>query len=187
MKLAVFGAGNMGSALVTALRAANYDVTVWNRTSDKAMPLQSTGAIVSSSAESAASANDCLILSLADCFAAKRVLETCRSELMGKRVIQLTTGKPEEARSLSAFVTEAGGRYLDGAIMGFPNHVGTSANTVLYSGNEDVLNECRDVLEALGAVNYFGAEPGAASAFDIACLMPIVAMNVGLFQALKVC
>ena len=187
MKVVVFGAGNMGSALAAALCDQDIQVSVWNRTREKTSRLIDLGANVSSSAGNAVLENDCLIFSLSNNEAAQSILNDCSNDLHGKSVIQLTTGEPREARTMSTFVKQAGGKYLDGAIMGFPNHVGTTSNTVLYSGDEEILKAYRIMFDAIGAATYFGEDPGAASAFDIACLMPIVAMTAGLFQGIKVC
>lgn len=187
MGLTIVGAGNMGSALVRALTNAGYDVTVWNRTEEKLAPLRALGVEIAKSPKDAIERSDCLILSLANYDVTYEILTPLGTDLARKDVIQLTTGKPRDARNLAVLIGKAGGRYLDGAVMGFPNHVGTNANTVLYSGDESVVETWRGELEAIGNVHFFGNDPGAASAFDIACLMPIVAMTVGLMQGIKVC
>jgi 3-hydroxyisobutyrate dehydrogenase-like beta-hydroxyacid dehydrogenase len=43
-RISVLGAGRMGAALVTAFAKAGHTVTVWNRTSSNAKPLEATGA-----------------------------------------------------------------------------------------------------------------------------------------------
>jgi len=46
MKIGVLGTGMMGFPAAERLSAQNYDVIVWNRTREKAIPLKSSGVAI---------------------------------------------------------------------------------------------------------------------------------------------
>ena len=185
--LSLLGTGNMGAALVRTLASNGTELTIWNRTQAKAEALRQEGVVLASSSAAALAASPCTILNVTDYPRGRALLESAQATLAGKTIIQLTTGKPQEARDLAEFVRNAGGVYLDGAIMGYPPQVGTPQLQVLYSGDQAVFDEYAPVLEQLGGTMFLGEDPGAASAFDIAILIPLITAFVGLLQGLHVC
>ena len=186
-QISVLGTGNMGAALIRALVKGGTSVTIWNRTRAKAEALARPGVTVANASGEALAASPCSILCLSRYPDSQQLLEAASPQLAGKSLIQLTTGKPAEARGLARFVQEQEGHYVDGAIMGVPSHVGTPQNIILYSGNKAVFEVQRPLLEHLGGLRYLGEDPGAASAFDLSVLMPTFTMAVGVLQGRKAC
>ena len=186
-QISVLGMGNMGAALVRALVKGGTSVTIWNRTRAKAEALARPGVTVAHASGEALAASPCSILCLSRYADGQQLLEAEQTQLAGKILIQLTTGNPDEARELARVVQEKEGNYIDGAIMGLPDHVGTPQNLVLYSGNTAVFEAQRPLLEQLGGLRYVGEDPGAASAFDLSVLMPTFALAVGVLQGMKAC
>ncbi|HEU5019445.1 MAG TPA: NAD(P)-binding domain-containing protein, partial [Pseudolabrys sp.] len=66
MKIGVAGLGVMGSALAARLIDLGHDVSVWNRSAEKAKPLVEAGAKVAGSPAKLAEANDAVITILTD-------------------------------------------------------------------------------------------------------------------------
>jgi 3-hydroxyisobutyrate dehydrogenase len=64
--LAVLGTGRMGAPIARNLLAAGFEVSVWNRTADRAAPLVADGAMLSSSPAEAAEGADLVLTMLAD-------------------------------------------------------------------------------------------------------------------------
>ncbi len=189
-EISVIGCGLMGSALVRTLAKGGTPLTIWNRTRQKAEAVvQSgvTGVTVADSVGAALEASPWTIFNIANCADCLTLLENEQRRLRGKIIIELTTGTPHEARRLGAHITTAGGRYLDGAIIGYPNLVGTPQLQILCSGDPAAFATCRTMLERLGGVLFLGENPGAASAFDLSCIIPVVPLVVGLLQAVKIC
>ena len=75
MKIAFFGAGLMGSGFVRRLRAQGHEVSVWNRSVEKARRLQDCGARACDDAAAALAGAARLHLSLADDASVDAVLE----------------------------------------------------------------------------------------------------------------
>lgn len=84
----------------------------------------------------AVQASDVVMLSLSDYPAMDAVLR--RGEvipyLRGKTIIQLSSGTPREAREAATWIEQARAAYLDGAILGYPAHIGSGSATILVSG-----------------------------------------------------
>lgn len=191
--ITVIGCGLMGSALVRTLAKGGTTLTIWNRTRQKAEALVQSGmagmarVTLADSVGAALEASPCTVFNIANCADCLTLLENEEARLRGKTIIELTTGKPHEARRLGAFITAAGGGYLDGAVIGYPNLVGTPQLQILCSGHPAAFETYRATLEQLGSVLFLGDNPGAASAFDLSCIIPVVPLVVGLLQAVKVC
>ncbi len=61
--------------------------------------------------------------------------------------------------------------YLDGAILGGPNNIGTDSGHILLSGDEEAYQQAGPLLECLGGkVRYLGTNPRAATVLDLAWL-----------------
>lgn len=182
--VSVLGLGAMGSVLAGTLLEQGFRVTVWNRTAEKATPLAERGAAVAASpadAVAAAGNGGVIVVCLLDHTSVERTLADL--DLTGRTVVNLTNGTPDQARGLAALLAGRGAEYLDGGIMATPPLIATPHAFIYYSGSRDVLESCRPVLEPLGAVDYAGSDPGAASLLDIALLSAMYGMFGGIAHA----
>lgn len=98
--IAWLGTGLLGSGFVEALRARGEEVTVWNRTIEKAEPLRAHGAKIAKSAADAVDGASRVHLCLSDDTAVESVLAAFLPKL-GKDVpiFDHTTVSPEGARA----------------------------------------------------------------------------------------
>ncbi len=184
-KITVIGAGRMGSALAKVLFHKGFATTVWNRTAAKTNELSSLGIRVAQSLEESLREADIVVVSLSDYSATQQLLQQPGMEnaLRGKLVVQLSSGTPREAREMDLWARRFGISYLDGAILGSPDWIGTSACTIFYSGPAELFNGARPVLMVFGDRTLFvGVEIGQASAFDVAVLTFGVSAMLGFLQ-----
>lgn len=171
--IAVLGTGRMGSALARALLAAEYRVTVWNRTAEKAAPLVASGGILAASVAAAVAQAAIVIVNVSDYDASATLLreEAVASALNGKLVVDLTSGTPQGAREAGEWAAALGAAYLDGAIMATPDFIGTEAGTILFGGPGEIFAANKPVLLALGGnLQHVGEDAGLANALDSALL-----------------
>jgi 3-hydroxyisobutyrate dehydrogenase-like beta-hydroxyacid dehydrogenase len=181
----VIGAGRMGSALATVLFHKGFATTVWNRTGAKTKVLSKLGLSVAQSVEEAVRAADIVVVSVSDYSSTRQLLQQpdIETALRGKIVVQLSSGTPKEAREMDSWARRCGISYLDGAILGSPEWIGTPACTIFYSGPEEVFNRAKPVLMVFGDRTLFvGHEIGHASAFDVAVLTFGVSAMLGFLQ-----
>jgi 3-hydroxyisobutyrate dehydrogenase-like beta-hydroxyacid dehydrogenase len=181
----VIGAGRMGSALAKALYHKGFATTVWNRTGAKTLDLSRLGLRVAHSVEDSVREADIVVVSVSDYTSTRHLLQQAEIEdaLRGKLVVQLSSGTPKEAREMDFWARQCGISYLDGAILGSPEWIGTPACTIFYSGPAELFNRAKRVLMVFGDKTLFvGNEIGHASAFDVAILTFGVSAMWGFLQ-----
>jgi 3-hydroxyisobutyrate dehydrogenase-like beta-hydroxyacid dehydrogenase len=188
-EVSVLGLGAMGSALARVLLQKEYDVTVWNRSPEKKQPLVEAGARAAVTAAEALQASPVIFICVADYEATKEMLSghDIARQLAGRTLVQLSTGTSREARESEAWVTQLGGEYLDGAIIAYPDHIGTEVAKILIAGLEGSFERCKHVLECLGGVIYVGTGIGAAAALDMALLSYYLSLYLGVIQGAHLC
>lgn len=168
----VVGAGNMGTALVRVLSKAGHDVTVWNRSADKAETL-SDAATPEADLLTAIGASDLVVVSISDYEACGSLLFTPEvgQVAAGKLFVNMTSGTPDDGRAGEAWGQEHGVRYLDAAILAYPSYIGTEFATIFYSGDRATYEDAIPTLKALAKNAIFVSESaGAAAAVDCAIL-----------------
>lgn len=188
--ISVVGLGAMGSALARALLRAGHRVTVWNRTRTKAEPVVHDGAKLAADTASAVLASP-VILVCVDNYEVTRTIfaaPSVRPQLGGRVLVQLSTGSPQEARDGERWARESGADYLDGAILAYPDQMGTSEAVLLVAGAEASFQRCEPLLRSLaGGLTYVGNQVGAASALDCAALSFVFGALLGALHGARIC
>jgi 3-hydroxyisobutyrate dehydrogenase-like beta-hydroxyacid dehydrogenase len=82
--VSVIGTGVMGSALVEALAASGADVTVWNRTKEKAEALSGPRVRLAESVAEALRMSPLTIVSVSDHELARTLVEAAGADLQGR-------------------------------------------------------------------------------------------------------
>jgi 3-hydroxyisobutyrate dehydrogenase-like beta-hydroxyacid dehydrogenase len=169
-EVALLGCGNMGSAMVRALLVAGHQVVAWNRTAARAEALLADGASVAATAADALTAAPLSILCLSSTDGVRDVLATADPEqLRGRTILNVTSGTPEDAHSLSEYAAELGIAYLDAAIGAYPEQMGTPDARISVAGDEQLWETNRDVIcDLAGASIHVGSDVSAANAIDAA-------------------
>jgi 3-hydroxyisobutyrate dehydrogenase-like beta-hydroxyacid dehydrogenase len=187
-EVSVIGLGNMGSALARALLENGRQVTVWNRSHDKAAPLLAMGAELAPSASAAVKASPVIVVCVTNYAVSDSIMNGTAADLAGKVLIQFTTGTPQDARATEAWAHENGAEYLDCAITGSPGSIGTPGAHILVAGLESVFQKTESVLRAL-AVNleYKGQPIGLASTWEMIYIMHYYGMFLSLFHSVQIC
>ncbi|MDN4519430.1 NAD(P)-binding domain-containing protein [Mycolicibacterium austroafricanum] len=181
----VIGLGPMGQALAGALLDAGHCVTVWNRTESKAAPLLSRGAHQATDPARAVTASDLTLINVVDHDAVDSVVAAAGDAVAGRVLVGLSSDTPQRAAQTAKLVNDAGGRYLDGAIMTPTDVIGTPDASVLFAGPRDLFDGHRALLQALGTATWLGADLGRAAAFDMALLDVFWTAVSGFLHALE--
>ena len=189
-EITLIGLGAMGAALGRALLGNEFELTVWNRSSEKTEALVRLGAKSATSLEAAIDASPRIMLCITEYEASRTLLDqhSITSRLAGKTIIQLSTGTPGQVRKLSQWVTKQGANYIDGSIMVYPVTIGKQSAQILVSGDERVFRDCLPYLNSLGGdVRYVGDNIGAAAALDLAVLSRLCAITPGVVNGAHIC
>src|SRR3989442_57962 len=111
MKIGIAGTGRMGAAIAQRLAGRGYQVTVWNRTADKARAL---GLDVADSATRLAEVSFTLISILTDAAALESVYgQLLAGDLKGKLFIEMSTVRPETEKRLAEKVKAKGAAFVE--------------------------------------------------------------------------
>lgn len=169
-RLAVLGTGLMGRPIAGRLLAAGYEVTVWNRTPDKAAPLAAEGATVAPSPAAAIREAEAVVLMLADAPAIRDTLPSGEpAELLrGRTVIQMGTIAPSESLELEAVLAEHGAGYLEAPVLGSIAEASAGRLVVLAGASPEEFERWLPLLRALGPDPRLVGPPGHAAALKLA-------------------
>ncbi|WP_421260305.1 NAD(P)-dependent oxidoreductase [Aeromonas sp. 600774] len=182
--LSVIGLGAMGSALATTLLKAGHPVTVWNRSAAKAAPLQALGATLAPSVDAAIAASDITLVCVDNYAVSQQLLDEASDAVAGKLLVQLSTG----ARALESWCHARGARYLDGAILCFPDQIGTTDASIICSGASAAFSEAEPVLRLLApTLNHVAEAVGAAAAQDCAVAAYFAGGLLGALHGALIC
>lgn len=186
--VSVIGTGNMGSALVEALAASGAEVTIWNRTREKAEPLAGPRVSLAESVAEALTSSPLTIVAVSGHKLSRTLVEEAGADLNGKVVASTSFVTPDQGRVYAAAVSAAGGHYLDLSIPAYPSEVRSGAGVFLISGDRAAYEAHRERFERLGRLaTYVAGEPGAAYTSEMAVLLGYLPMAVGLLQGLRMC
>src|SRR5262245_32832894 len=136
-EVSIIGLGRMGSTLALCLVEHGFGITVWNRNPVKSEVLIARGAERAESPAHAFSASPVSLVCLTAGYLALHQLlaDTAESgSLAGRTVVQLSTGTPRDAREAEKRIRSLGAGYVDGAMLAFPEDIGTPACIFLTAG-----------------------------------------------------
>jgi len=163
--VAVLGTGIMGSAMARNLLSAGMQVRAWNRTREKAEPLDEDGAEVAGTPAEAAEGADFLITMLPDAgiveeAAGGDVLSTLAEDAVW---LQMSTVGTEGSERLGKLAAERGIAYVDAPVLGTKQPAEQGALIVLASGPEEVREKSQPVFDAVGSKTFWLGPAGAGS------------------------
>ncbi|KJE29263.1 NAD-binding of NADP-dependent 3-hydroxyisobutyrate dehydrogenase family protein [Geobacillus kaustophilus] len=170
-RIGFIGLGVMGSRMASRLLEAGFNVTVYNRTPEKAAPLLELGARQAETVAALAGESDviCTCLSMPDDVidvytGEGGVLSTARP---GTICLDFTTVGPKTSRFVARRADEHGVAYLDAPVSGGPEGAEQGALTIMVGGAKEAWERVRPLLSVLGkTVEYLG-ESGAGSAAKV--------------------
>ena len=189
-EVTVIGLGNMGSALARAVQNAPQGcaLTVWNRSPEKAASLADTGVVVAPSVAVAVASSPIIFVCVTNYAAANSILAEVATDLAGKLLVQFTTGSPQEARASETWAHEHGADYLDCAITGSPQSIGTPGAHILVAGKEAAFQKAEATLRYLARdLDYKGELIGLAAAWEMVYIMHYYGMFLSLFHSVQIC
>ena len=171
--ITVVGLGLMGAALARSIQHAGHRLTVWNRSSEKMQPFIDDGVAIAPDAASAIVASPVVLICIDNYAVTDALIKSDKIvPLLAERtVVQLSTGTPLEALEAHEWMKAHDVWYLDGAILGGPNNIGTESGHILLSEDEEAYSKAGPLLDCLGGkVRYLGTNPRAATVLDLAWL-----------------
>ena len=164
-KVALLGAGIMGSAMARNLLEAGTEVRAWNRSTEKAKPLAEDGATVFEGPAEAASGADFLLTMLSDADVIEEVVrDGVLPALAGGAIwLQMSTVGENGNEKLASLAAQSGVAFVDAPVLGTKAPAEQGQLVVLASGPESVRDRCQTVFDAVGSKTVWLGEAGEGS------------------------
>lgn len=192
MEVGVIGLGNMGAAIAAQLIEAGHDVTVYNRTEEKAEALMALGATLSHDPEGAAQ-GDVVITMLANDHAVESVAFGDGTEgsdgfithQSDKTIhISMSTISTSLTKRMVEESAKLGKPMIAAPVMGRPDVAERGELLVMPAGDAKLIEKCQPVFDAIGRGTYVvGAEPVQAAVVKLAANFMLSSMIETLGEA----
>jgi 3-hydroxyisobutyrate dehydrogenase len=163
-----------------------FDLTVWNRTPEKALPLVRAGARGAATPAEAVEDADLVVTMLFDAPVTREVMETALGTMSSDAVwLQSGTVGVDGTKELAALADRHSVTMVDTPVLGTKKPAEDGTLVVLASGAPDALDRATPVLDAYSArIIRAGDLPGAASALKLACNAWVTTVTAGVAQSL---
>lgn len=168
IKVAVLGLGTMGSGMARRLLAAGFDVTVWNRSADKAAALGEAGARIAATPTEASQDADVVVAMLADDDVSRAVWTGEYGALAamkaGAVAIDSSTLTADWVNELAQEAATRNLPFIEAPVTGSRDQAAQGALRFLVGGEAQALEAARPVLAAMGgAIVHLGPVGSAAT------------------------
>lgn len=172
MKLAFIGLGQMGSAMAQNLHKAGHQVTVYNRSQEKAEALAKDGAQVAHSPAAACKEAEVVLSMLANDEALEAVSFGDTGIVAGLESGSIhcscSTISVKLAQKLADQHARAGQSFLSSPVFGRPDAAAAKKLVIAVGGDPKLIEKVRPALDAMGRMTFVaGTEPWQANLFKL--------------------
>lgn len=155
IKVAFLGLGAIGAPMARHLAEPPFELTVWNRTREKAEAFaKDTGARAAATPADAARGADFVITCLPTSHDVETLLEGSKGLLAGfgrgATLLDCTSGDPGASRRIAERLGGAGVHFVDAPVSGGVSGAERGVLTVMCGGDEAVFERARPVLASFG-------------------------------------
>jgi 3-hydroxyisobutyrate dehydrogenase-like beta-hydroxyacid dehydrogenase len=166
------GLGIMGSRMAANLRRAGCELTVFNRTRERAEAWAAEhGARVADTPRAAAEAADVVITMVVDGAQVEALLlgpdGAVDGAPAGTLFIDMSTIAPDDARRIADTIKERGHRFLDAPVTGSAPRAEEGSLTIMAGGSDEDLEAARPLFEAMGQRIVHAGEIGQGQAVKV--------------------
>jgi len=158
-KIGFIGIGLMGLPMSKNIAKAGYNLTVFNRSKNKAEPLKEFGAKISNTLKDAVDGSDIVITMLTDDTAVDAVmnnsdfLENLKS---GSIVIDMSSVKPTTATKHGNNLKLKNINYLDAPVSGGTIGAEEASLAIMVGGEQNIFDDAFDILKTMGNPTLVG-------------------------------
>jgi 3-hydroxyisobutyrate dehydrogenase len=166
----VLGTGIMGGPMARNLARATHDVTVWNRTVQKAEALEEDGVRVASTPVDAVRDAEVVLTMLADARAVEEtIVGSGALDAMAPEAlwIQSSTIGVAAIERLAALAGKRGITFVDAPVLGTKKPAEDGQLFVLASGPEEARERCKPVFDAISRGHVWLGEAGLGTGLKL--------------------
>lgn len=182
----VLGTGTMGAGMARNLLGAGLDVTVWNRSPDRARPLADAGARIATDAAEAVAGADVVVTMLFDLDAVTEVMEWALPAVAAGAVWAQTStvGVPGTER-LAELAAAHDVAFVDAPVLGTRGPAEQGSLVVVAGGPEAAREAVAPVFEAVGSRTvWVGEHPGDGQRLKLVVNSYVGMVMAGVGQAM---
>jgi 3-hydroxyisobutyrate dehydrogenase-like beta-hydroxyacid dehydrogenase len=189
MKVALVGAGRMGSAMGIRVAGAGHELVVFSRTRSRSEDVaRRTAAQVADTARDAAASAEICLVSLADDVAVTSTYLEDDGLIAGVQsgavVCDMSTIAPATVRGLAPLVAQQGATLIDTPVSGSVSVVESGTLTVMVGGDQAALERARPVLDSFAKSIFHLGDVGAGATMKLVVNSLVHSLNVALSEAL---
>lgn len=184
--VAVLGTGIMGAGMARSLVRAGLDVTVWNRSVEKARPLADDGAKVAADEAEAVAGADVIVTMLFDYDAVAEVMGRALAASREPAVwVQTSTVGLAGTRQLAELAGRYGRDYVDAPVLGTKQPAEQGELLVLAGGPRELEPRVAPVFEAIGSNTvWVGERAGDGHRLKLALNSWVLSITAATGQAI---
>lgn len=172
MKVAVLGLGMMGGGMARQLLAAGFDVTVWNRSREKAETLGDVGAHMAATPADAAAGAAIIVAMLADDDVSRAVWTGQDGAIaameQGAIAIESSTLTRDWVFELAREAVAHGVRFIEAPVTGSRDQAAQGMLRFLVGGDADTIDAARPAFDAMGSALVHLGPVGSAATVKLA-------------------
>lgn len=171
-KIAFLGAGMMGQPIIRNFLRAGHAVKVYNRTQDKARPLEALGAVLAATPKEAAVGADVIFSSLTNDDASRATWNGTDGALQaeftaGTYAIEMSTVSLQWVSELYELAKARGLHFLDCPVAGRPDVAESGQLKVFAGGSAEDVDAMRPVLDAISKSVMHVGDVGSGITFKL--------------------
>ncbi len=188
MKIGIIGTGMLGEAVALNLLNLGFDVSVYNRTKEKAAEVEKNGATVMDSPKAVADNSELIIIIVKDASAVKEVSfgKNGITESENKKLIvaDMSTIEPSESREIADKFEQKQIQKLEIPVMGGPNVAITGKLVMMASGPKNSFEQCKTIFEKIANKVFFLGTQGTANSIKLAMNLQITMLALSLSEGI---
>ena len=163
------GLGHMGSHMVSRLIQAGYQLTIYDRTREKAQAI--AGAAVADTPREAAAGSSVVISIVTDDAALNEVMHGPNGVLAGTHadsvIIDMSTVSPHASRQLFQEARTQGVAMIDAAVSGSVPQVEQGSLVIFVGGEQETYQRCKPILGILGQSSFYMGPSGMGTTMKL--------------------
>lgn len=192
-KLGFVGLGVMGGGIARRLLEAGHEVHGYNRTREKARPLEELGLVLEKNPRAVAESADVVLSMVTNVAALRAVAEGDEGILAGlapgKIWIDMTTAAPSVSRELAVKARERGADMVDAPVSGSVSTLEEGRLSIMVGGRPETFAQVEPILKDIGPKVTLVGDNGQALllkiAINLSLQVQMVAFSEGLLLAEK--
>ena len=188
ISIGFLGLGKMGEVMAPLLLEAGYDLSVWNRSPEKADFLVDLGAKKVLTPAILASTTDIVISMLTDDAAIRAVYEGPEGLLSvpvkGKLFIDMSTLRPPTVHDIAKQVSEAGASFVDAPVSGTVAPAKFGKLLVLCGASNEDFERARPILDIFGRRIVHAGPVGQGTLLKLVVNLPLAVYWASLAEAI---